>query len=148
MPVYSKLRSYQGTSIPKLIAKVTVDIAPSHTSQSSSDGANLLHVSGILMESISGTTLSELGSSGIPRPCWQSIVDRAVGSIHILSDHNMLNDDVRPSNVVIAQDAEAKDGYRIAMIDFAQCRFRDGEESDFDWAGLSGLKTKKAPLAW
>ena len=143
--VYSKLESYQGTSIPKLIAKVTVDIAPSHTYQPSSDDADLLHVSGILIESIPGTTLSELGNSGIPRSCWQSIVDCAVGSIRILSDHNILNEDVRPANVVVAQDSQAEDGYRIFMIDFAQCRFRE-EESDFDWGRAKWAEDEEGAL--
>ena len=134
--VYTKLRSYQGTRIPRLFAPVTLRIKPLHLENgvdSAPPDSELFQVHGILLELIPGFTLAQLDEDKAPRTSWQAIVDQAIQTVHILSDHNILNGDIRTSNILITPDADAQGGYRVIMIDFAQCRFRGEDESDLKW---------------
>ena len=133
---YTKLRSYQGTRIPRLFAPATLRIKPLHLENgvdSTPPDSELFQVHGILLELIPGFTLAQLDEDKAPRTSWQAIVDQAIQTVHILSDHNILNGDIRTSNILITPDADAQGGYRVIMIDFAQCRFRGEDESDLKW---------------
>jgi hypothetical protein len=134
--VYTKLRSYQGTRIPRLFAPVTLRIKSLHLENgvdSAPPDSELFQVHGILLGLIPGFTLAQLDEDKAPRTSWQAIVDQAIQTVHILSDHNILNGDIRTSNILITPDADAQGGYRVIMIDFAQCRFRGEDESDLKW---------------
>lgn len=134
--VYTKLRSYQGTRIPRLFAPVTLRITPLHLENgvdSAPSDSELFQVHGILLELIPGFTLAQLDEDKAPRTSWQAIVDQAIQTVHILSDHNILNGDIRTPNILITPDADVQGGYRVIMIDFAQCRFRGEDESDLKW---------------
>ncbi|CEI39751.1 hypothetical protein FVEN_g2029 [Fusarium venenatum] len=65
-----------------------------------------------------------------PRSSWQNIVDRAIEIVHIISDHNVLNDDVRPDNFMIVPNNGT---YEVFMIVFGLCRVRRPGESDAEW---------------
>lgn len=154
--VYKKLNGYQGNQIPRFIAPITLSIESlnerssdhhdiSWTEPSSSDSVSpdtdqvgtkapeteLLKINGILIELIEGFTLASLNQHNAAKPSWQSIVDQAIQIVNILSDNAILNEDVRPSNILVFPKSNGE--YRVCMIDFAQCRFREENESDLEW---------------
>lgn len=134
--VYTRLQSHQGARIPRLLMPVTLSIKPLYLENgvdSAPPDSELFQVNGILLELIPGFTLAQLDECKAPRTSWQAIIDQAIQTVHVLSDHNILNGDIRASNILITQDAKAQGGYRVIMIDFAQCRFRGEDESDLKW---------------
>jgi hypothetical protein len=129
--VYNKLQQYQGTRIPRLFASVALSAkTPSCKYRVDSE---LFQIHGVLLEFIPGFTLAQLNNDKAPPSSWQGIIDQAIQTVHILSDHGILNEDVRTSNILVTQDAQGKDGYRVVMIDFALCRFLGKDESDSEW---------------
>lgn len=60
-------------------------------------------------------------------------MDQAIKAIHLFGNYNILNEDVRPDNILAVEDSNADCGYRPVLIDFGHCRFRDEDETDFDW---------------
>jgi serine/threonine protein kinase len=134
--VYNKLQGYQGTRIPRLFGPVTLSIGSPQVEKgidTTTSDTELLKVNGILIELISGFTLAELNEANSPRTSWQTIVDQAIQNIHIFSDHDILNEDVRTSNILVSPKPGAQCEYQVTMIDFAQCRFREEDESDLHW---------------
>lgn len=129
--VYDKLQRYQGAQIPRLLAPVTLRIGPTY-GDTASDDTELFQVKGILLERIQGFTLANLTDNNAPREAWQTIVDKAIQNVHIFSDHNILNEDIRASNILVSPESN-QGGYRVTSIDFAQCRFREEDESDLEW---------------
>lgn len=153
--VYEKLHEYQGKQIPRMIAPVSYGIGISNE-RSSDDYDNtrngpssadsfspnvdqidskapkteLFKIHGILIELIEGFTLADINEHAAPKSAWQSIVDQAIQNVGILSDNEILNGDVRASNILIFPKSNGT--YRVCMIDFAQCRIRE-DESDREW---------------
>lgn len=127
--VYKKLQDQQGKSIPQLRGQYSL-ILDTHTHTTESETSDdLSSVKGILLEHIPGFTLSDLATDA-PQEAWQSILDRTIQIVHILSDSGILNQDVRTSNVLVTRGANE---YRVVMIDFALCRFRDEYGSEDEW---------------
>ena len=126
--VYERLKDYQGGRIPRLLDTVKLV-----TRQSMAD-EDLLNIQGNLLEYLPGTTFAELAQSGIPQASWQALVDQAIETVNIFGDHNILNEDVRPENILAVTNSAYDCGYRAVMVDFGQCKFRDEHESDLDWA--------------
>lgn len=111
-------------------------------------------IKGILLERIAGFNLGSL-TEQVPQTAWQLIVDQAIQNVHILSDHHILNTDIRNSNILVVplsprsvdhanrsstadDDVDTEAGtasppFRVVMIDFAQCRFREADQSDAEW---------------
>ena len=151
--VYTALHNYQGKEIPRLIAPITIDTAPSSHASPIEESAGsagtsyspsstqelprefkeLTHVKGLLLEYVPGVKFSKFEPETIPKSAWQDLVDQAIRTVNILGDHNILNEDVRPDNLLAVQDASAGCGYRAVMIDFGCSRLREEGESDFDW---------------
>ena len=138
---YERLREYQGSKIPRLFARVTLDISL-HSSDASSHVNSMagrpghyslspFQIPGILIEYLQGFPMSSMAGN-VPRASWQTIVDEAVAITHLLGDAHVLNTDVRPENFMIVPVEEGKH-YRVCMIDFGQCRLRGPDESDEDW---------------
>lgn len=153
--VYDALRDHQGRLIPKVIAAVDLDLATSSSTLHCDDRGDFapFRVRGILLEYINGCNLMDIVDH-FPRSSWQRIVNQAVATIRILSDHNILNNDVRPENFVVCPvgDGDPKQDPQVFMIDFALCRFRAADESDAEWGrakhgkdeeGAIGLRMKK-----
>jgi serine/threonine protein kinase len=101
------------------------DIAQEH--------ASLLNINGILLEFIPGISFAEISEDNVPRTSWQEVVDQAIQITHIFSDHNILNEDVRPANILATPDSTKAYGYRAVMIDFGYSKFREEYESDLAW---------------
>jgi hypothetical protein len=127
---YEKLRDLQGTQIPRLFAQVRLSIKPTDIEEYV--GADFFEVKGILLELIPGSALEQLADA-IPQESWQPVVDEAIEIVHELSNHDVLNKDVRASNIVASPIGDKEHRYRVVMLDFAQCRFRGNDESDLDW---------------
>lgn len=133
LSTYKRLQNLQGTEIPQLLTSVTYlpctpegggeDIPPVFT-----------EVKGILIELISGFPLAELADNA-PRESWQMICNQAVRIVHQLSDHDILNEDTAVENVIVSPCGNNAEGnaYRLVMLDFAECRFRQEDDSDEEW---------------
>ncbi|KAF4550678.1 Hypothetical protein D9617_16g014660 [Elsinoe fawcettii] len=143
---YKRLGELQGHEIPSLYSTVTLSL-PWRDSDSDRTEHELLSaneavkhwveslgvVRGILVEYIDGITLADLANTTtIPRHKWQGFVDAAIRNVHKISDHDILNEDVRPSNIMVSLSHEAVE-HRMVMLDFALCRFREPEQSDHEW---------------
>lgn len=126
---YDRLKDLQGQDIPQLVAKVRFPLAPS-----SAQGIprEFVEVKGILLEFIDGFTLGGLVDRA-PREDWQAICDQAVRVVRLCDEREILNKDVRPSNVMVAPLALEQNAYRVVMLDFAQCRLRTVDDFDKRW---------------
>lgn len=132
LSTYKRLQDLQGSEIPQLFA--SVNYLPSRPDGGEGIPPEFMEVKGILIEFISGFPLAEL-SDNAPREFWQTICDQAVQIVHRISDHDILNEDTDIKNVmVIPRGSNAENAYRVVMLDFADCRFRQDYESDDEWA--------------
>ncbi|KAH8821870.1 hypothetical protein F5884DRAFT_769280 [Xylogone sp. PMI_703] len=126
---YEALSDLQGTSIPLIYATV------SFRTRSADDPElqKYFDIPGVLLEDCAGFTLEKL-SENVPNSYWQDICDHAVSIVNSVSDHNVLNRDVKPENFLVMQSKkDSRMVYRPVMIDFGCCRVRATNESDEDW---------------
>ncbi|KAF7936232.1 uncharacterized protein EAE98_002451 [Botrytis deweyae] len=128
--VYRKLEHLQGKEIPQLLAQVKLQ-ATTAADEAPDNAIDFFQIKGILIELIDGYTLSDLPTKA-PRESWGEICHEAVRVVRLLDDHSILNEDVRPSNIMITRQP-TQDKYRVVMLDFAQCTFREPEETDKQW---------------
>ncbi|KAF7188220.1 hypothetical protein HII31_10505 [Pseudocercospora fuligena] len=125
---YTVLQTFQGKQIPKLYSAVTLRTAEA----GESDQEKFLSINGVLIEYISGPTISNMTES-VPRGSWQSIVDQAVQIVRSYSQLGILNKDIRPTNFIVNDAVPDGDDHRVVMLDLALCRFRKPEESEAEW---------------
>ncbi|KAL8909948.1 MAG: hypothetical protein Q9171_004741 [Xanthocarpia ochracea] len=123
---YSRLKDLQGRNIPQFFADVSFNAFPTQKIQNA-----LFKVRGILLELITGYSLADLETSAHPSS-WQRICDEAVRTTNLISDHGILNKDVRPRNVLIRTHGKDSED-EVVVIDFAQCRFREMDQSEASW---------------
>ncbi|KAF7894995.1 hypothetical protein EAF00_006809 [Botryotinia globosa] len=128
--VYRKLEHLQGKEIPQLLAQVKLQ-ATTAVDEAPDNAADLFQIKGVLIELIDGYTLSDLPTKA-PRESWGEICHEAVRVVRLLDDYSILNEDVRPSNIMITRQP-TQNKYRVVMLDFAQCTFREPEETDKQW---------------
>ncbi|KAK3318769.1 hypothetical protein B0H66DRAFT_477849, partial [Apodospora peruviana] len=130
--VYAQLSDLQGTTIPRLITAVTMNISPDGTNPEQREH---FKTKGILLEHINGVILSDLLSlpppDGIATSNWQDIVDQAVAIAPSLGDRDLLNQDVRPENFTVQR--LPGHNFRVNMTDFGQSRLRRPAETDLEW---------------
>jgi serine/threonine protein kinase len=147
--VYDTLRDIQGKLVPRLVARVHLALSVPNVGIGHTNTAELLHIKGILLQYIDGFSLSKVQDHA-PKSEWQGIVDQAVAIIQVISDHGILNRNVRPDNFIVQRDRSGC--YQVFMIDFGLARLRGWNESDRDWAkaklnkdeeGAVGLVMKK-----
>ena len=120
---YSRLRDLQGRNIPQFFADVRFNAFPIQNA--------FFEVRGILLELITGYSLADLAKYA-HQSLWQRICDEAIHTVNLISDHGILNEDVKPRNVLIrTHDKDSE--YEIVIIDFAQCRFREMNQSEAVW---------------
>jgi hypothetical protein len=128
---YKHLSLQQGIQIPKFYHVVGTPL-----DKYSQSGSNkMLRIPGILLEYISGFTLAELPYKA-PRDHWATIIKDAVEVVHMLSDNDVRNEDIRLPNFVIRPGVDPMEGhmkYKVFMIDFGHCQIREENESDEDW---------------
>ncbi|KAI4289476.1 MAG: hypothetical protein L6R35_001257 [Caloplaca aegaea] len=125
---YSRLQNLQGRNIPQFLADVTFNAFPMQKNA-------FFQVRGILLELITGYSLADLAKYAHPSS-WQRICDEAIHTINLISNHGVLNEDVKTRNVLVrTHDDNNKDSEdcEVVTIDFAQCRFREMNQSEADW---------------
>ena len=129
---YERLKEGQGTWLPKLYCSVFI---------SRPDGTT---VKGLLLEYIPSISLRDFVSTWtsrvppLPIDLLKRVGDTAVALIDRVSDLDVLNPDVRIDNVLVRESAlnvgEAEpEPYPVVLIDLADCRLRQPDESDEDW---------------
>ena len=132
---YAHLKDLQGKSVPQFLASVHMNAFPTENS--------LFEVHGILIEFIEGYHLSELPKE--LEPMWQSISDEAVRTINLIGDHGVLNEDVRPHNILLRKQTTSP-APEIFVIDFGQCRFREDYGSDADWLHEKSVQDEEGAI--
>ncbi|KAM0333406.1 hypothetical protein ACHAQA_002067 [Verticillium albo-atrum] len=128
--VYHSLRHHQGRLVPQLYAEVILQTGPQDDLGGSPE---LFDIPGILIEYIDGFRLSDL-IQHTDQAEWNYLVNRAVEVTgEILNTGNVLDQDVRPDNMMVCRDPAWERGYRLVMIDFGNCRFRGENETMEEW---------------
>ena len=140
--VYDRLADLQGSCVPRLYHSVTsnqMDLSPS--------AAELFKIPGILIEFIDGFNLKDV-TLHTPQSHWQHLCDQAIGVISRISNHDVLNQDVRRENIIVRKrggnvkenghinqlsDSKLEDIYDIFAIDFGLSRLRRQSETDDEW---------------
>ena len=142
---YDRLKHLQGKEIPLLNAQVTLRMPKSSLNDSTS---HFYSIKGILLEHIAGFTLAELIDKA-PREAWQDLCNEAVRLVQRCNDHNILNEDVRPSNIIVCPlSSSNRSEHRVVLIDFAQCRFRRPNESDHDWGRAKWTQDEEGAIGY
>ncbi|KAL9107117.1 MAG: hypothetical protein Q9187_008471 [Circinaria calcarea] len=143
---YDQLQDLQGNDIPRLIAKVRLPLASPPSIQALLP-AELHEIKGVLLEFIDGFTLLELMEKA-PKEAWQNICDQAIRVVHSCNDRKILNEDVQPSNVMVTtqSQSQAEKAYRVVILDFAQCRIREPEESDEEWGRAKWVQDEEGAI--
>lgn len=120
---YSRLKDLQGRNIPRFVADVRFNAFPVQNA--------FFEVRGILLEFITGYSLADLAKYA-HQSSWQRICDEAIYTVNLIGEHGILNEDVKPRNILIrTRDKDSE--HEVVMIDFAQCRFREIDQSEEDW---------------
>ena len=125
--VYDALKDRQGKCIHRLLQKVLLD--PNVSVPASNPLASYFEVPGVLLERIEGFSLEHIHLH-VPMEFWQDICDKAIKIVNCISHRGILNEDVKTRNVIVRKKGR---GYDVVMIDFAQCRFRERDESEKEW---------------
>ncbi|KAL8857793.1 MAG: hypothetical protein Q9178_005693 [Gyalolechia marmorata] len=123
---YSRLKDLQGRNVPQFFADVSFNAFLTLNFRNA-----LFKVRGILLELIPGYSIADLETSAHPSS-WQRICDEAIHTTNLISDHGILNQDVRPRNVLIRTNGKDSED-EVVVIDFALCRFRDEDQSEASW---------------
>lgn len=125
---YDAMKDIQGRCIPQLLAEVTINSHPASTS----DGQYFFDVPDILLEYVDGFILSNI-EENVSSTSWQQICVEALQVINVVCDHNILNKDVRPDNMIVRAIKGSDHDYEVFMIDFAFSRLRESNETDDEW---------------
>ncbi|KAF7950819.1 uncharacterized protein EAE97_002371 [Botrytis byssoidea] len=128
--VYQRLENLQGKEIPQLLAQFTLQ-ATAALDTVLDKVTKFFEVKGVLIELIDEYTLSDLPTKA-PKESWGDICNEAVRVIRLLDDYSILNEDVRPSNIMITRQP-TQDKYRVVMLDFVHCIFRESGETNKQW---------------
>lgn len=110
---YERLASLQGRDIPRFYGSVkvlNVDVDPP--------------VQGVLLEVVPGTSLDKADPASVNI---DAAVRNAMRIVDSYYDLGLLNEDVHLGNFIVRLDGS------VVMIDFAQSRLREDDESDEDW---------------
>ena len=138
---YAHLTQLQGKSVPRFYASVDVNAFPTTTK------IPLFSVSGILIEFIDGYSLSELRLNEPDKSTWQSICDEAVRTINLIGDYGVLNEDVRPHNMLVRKKTTST-AAEVFVIDFGQCRFREDYAPDAEWLHEKKVQDEEGAIGY
>lgn len=132
---YHKLKDLQGMEIPYLIAEGRLQLSPSQESiETMSLTEDLFQIKALLLEFIDGYMLTDMPNYA-PREKWADILAEGVRIGRLVDDYSMLNELFMLKSFMVSpptsENGEAE--YRVVMLDFALCRFRDDDESDDEW---------------
>ncbi|KAJ5613778.1 hypothetical protein N7528_007432 [Penicillium herquei] len=141
---YEVLEDLQGTNIPRFIAEALV---PFDNQLSTLPESHLQGFPAVIVEYVPGFSLASLRSNG-PEEFRQSICDQASRIVGRLDQLGVHNRDIHPGNFLVKIDAEEPLGFKVTMIDFGQCDFRD-EYEDEEWDNMKREydEMRELPLA-
>ncbi|KAJ6188445.1 hypothetical protein N7519_003353 [Penicillium mononematosum] len=138
--VYSNLKEIQGTDIPKLLASAIMPIpCPAQTSSEYTD------IPGILLQYIEGFPLTDI-EEYTPRESWQAICEDAIRIINLIDDLGILNEDVKTRSFIVR--GHAGNGFRVTMIDFALCKFRQGYKDAYEWDKWKSIQDEEGAVGY
>jgi hypothetical protein len=138
--VYSNLKEIQGTDIPKLLASAIMPIpCPAQTSSGYTD------IPGILLQYIEGFPLTDI-EEYTPRESWQAICEHAIRVINRIGDLGILNEDVKTRSFIVHEDAG--NGFKVTMIDFALCKFRQDYKDLYDWDKWKSIQDEEGAVGY
>ena len=120
---YRRLEDLQGKKVPRFFADVRLIDFPTQTP--------FFEIQGILLELVTGYSLADLAEHA-PQSSWQRICDEAIRTVNLISDHGILNQDVKPRNILIRTHSTISE-FEVIAIDFAQCKFREIGQSEVAW---------------
>ena len=138
---YTHLTDLQGKSVPRFYASVDMNAFPTTTKDP------LFSVSGILVEFIDGHSLSELQLNEPDESRWQSICDEAVRTINLIGDYGVLNEDVKPHNMLVRKKTTSTTP-QVFVIDFGQCRFREAYAPDAQWLHEKSVQDEEGAIGY
>jgi hypothetical protein len=125
---YDKMLDMQGKYVPRLFARgwLQRNLEPGLANE-------FVGCPWILLEHVQGFPLTDL-SEHAPRTDWQYICETAIQIILMIGDRGICNGDVNTRSFIIAQEKETGQ-YRVVMMDFGICWFRDQvkDEEDFNF---------------
>jgi hypothetical protein len=137
--VYDKLQDMQGKDIPRLVARVLVE------SLTTSGLANeYLDCPGILLEFIQGFPLTEL-SDYAARDAWQHVCEEAIRISNRISDRDIRNEDIKTRSFIVRQNPVSMK-YKVTMIDFGSCVFREPDQDDQDWREWKAMQDEEGAI--
>jgi hypothetical protein len=140
------LSDLQGTKIPQLLGVVSYTVARN-------GGPHPFVIPGLLMEYIPSASLRELFDTWarddppLPISSVPSICNEAISLVNLFSDRSVLNMDVRLDNFIVRKQ-EHSDGHRVVMIDFARCRLRCADETDWKWAEAKQSQDEESAIGY
>ncbi|KAI9750319.1 MAG: hypothetical protein M1835_001400 [Candelina submexicana] len=130
--VYERLEGLQGEDIPRLFATVRLDRTSIYPPiPTDNNAATYLDVPGLLMEYVEGFPIHDIADH-TPEELWQPIVDDAIDVINHITDHDVVNQDVKTRNTLVRK-ADNLSGYKVILLDFGHARLRGQDESDLEW---------------
>lgn len=138
--VYSRLHDLQGTEVPRFYSSLWLD--PDYTSSSNSQSNPDISIPGILIEYIDGVSLEDTETL-VPREHWHPICNASMVAVNKLGDYDVLNEDVRPENILI-RNAD----YSVVMIDFAQARLRRDDECWQEWKECKWMQDEEGAIGY
>lgn len=122
LKVYDQLVAMQGIHAPTIFADVRLGENKSL--------AQYTDTRAILMEHISGFHLSDLVTE-VPESDWAPICDQAIEIIREIVEHDFINPDVKPRNILVRPSEGGS--YHVFYLDFGECCIRDPSDSDDMW---------------
>lgn len=122
---YNHMKGIQETDVPQLLASAVM-CAPAPCQRSS----EYVDIPGILLQHIEGFPLPDIAEH-TPRESWQAICEDAIRIVHTISDLGILNEDVNIRSFIVR--GNLKDGFKMVMIDFGLCKFRQDFEGVHEW---------------
>lgn len=107
---YKALSILQGGVIPKYFGSFSMKIRAGPTAFRS--------VGLILIERIQGCSMQQLSPVNLSQLIRQTIMKTVIDTESLIYTHNIIHRDLRPANVLVRNDTEAR---RIVIIDFGKC---------------------------
>lgn len=142
---YRILKKLQGNQVPKILAEVgwwpgsLQDI-----STSVSPTESFYEIKGVLLELIDGYALSEMAEH-TPEEDWDRICSDAIEVQRQIDEYPIRNEIVGPSNFRVTRLASTRE-YRVVMLDFELCEFREEDESDEEWGRAKWRQDEEGAL--
>lgn len=102
-------------------------------------------IPGILLQYIEGFPLTDI-EEYTPRESWQAICEDAIRVINRIGDLGILNEDVKPRSFIVREDAGNR--FKVTMIDFALCKFRQDYKDVYDWDKWKSIQDEEGAVGY